>query len=123
MASMNLKVTSEHLDGRAHLIALEGEADLYTAPELKRELQDVIDQGADSVIVDLTETTFIDSTTLGVLIGGVKRLRPKGGSVSLICTDPNIRKIFEITLLDRVFPIYETRSEAMQQLDRASEPS
>ena len=52
--------------------------------------------------------------TLGVLVGGVKRLRPAGGSLALVCTDENITKIFEITGLDRVFPIHESRSEALE---------
>jgi anti-sigma B factor antagonist len=69
-----------------------------------------------NVIVDFSDTTFIDSTTLGVLVGGVKRLRPNGGQLSLVCSDRNITKIFEITGLDKVFPIYETRNEAVEQI-------
>jgi anti-sigma B factor antagonist len=73
----------------------------------------VIEQGASEVVVDLTDTTFIDSTTLGVLVGGVKRLRPNGGRLSIVCSDRNITKIFEITGLNRVFPIYADRTEAL----------
>ena len=65
------------------------------------------------VVVDFTETTFIDSTTLGVLVGGVKRLRPNGGQLSLVCSDRNIAKIFEITGLNKVFDIYSPRDEAV----------
>ena len=64
------------------------------------------------MIVDFSDTTFIDSTTLGVLVGGVKRLRTNDGQLSLVCSDRNITKIFEITGLDRVFTIYGTRDEA-----------
>src|SRR5207244_245871 len=78
--------------------------------------------GARQVIVDFSQTTFIDSTTLGVLVGGVKRLRPNGGELLLVCSDRNITKIFEITGLDRVFSIYPTRVEAVEQLD-GSKPS
>ena len=74
----------------------------------------MIGQGAKEVVVDLSDTTFIDSTTLGVLVGGVKRLRPNGGQLSLVCSDRNITKIFEITGLDKVFPIYATRDEAVE---------
>jgi len=73
----------------------------------------VIDQGGKDVIVDLTSTTFIDSTTLGVLVGGVKRLRTNEGQLALVCSDRNITKIFEITGLDRVFTIHETRDAAL----------
>jgi anti-sigma B factor antagonist len=73
----------------------------------------VISQGGNNVIVDFRDTTFIDSTTLGVLVGGVKRLRSNDGQLSLVCSDRNITKIFEITGLDRVFTIYATRAEAV----------
>lgn len=107
------RVDTERIDDRTAVIAVAGEVDLYTAPELKRELVEVIDQGVRKVVVDLSEATFIDSTTLGVLLSGVKRLRPVGGELAVVCTDRNIRKIFEITLLDRVFSIHESRVEAL----------
>ena len=110
---MNFDIKTEQLDGDGHVIALSGEVDLYTAPEFKQQLLEVIGQGATHVVVDLSDTTFIDSTTLGVLLSGVKRLRPVGGELAVVCTDRNIRKIFEITLLDRVFSIHEDRDEAL----------
>ena len=76
----------------------------------------MIEDGKKRLVVDLSKATFIDSTTLGVLVGGVKRLRPTGGSLSLVCTDQNISKIFEITGLDRVFPIYASREEALRSV-------
>jgi anti-sigma B factor antagonist len=110
---MNFGIKSEKVDGDRAVIALTGEVDLYTAPELKHELIRLIDGGATTVVVDLTDTTFIDSTTLGVLVSGLKRVRPKGGAVPLVIRDRNIRKVFEITGLDRVFPIHEERSAAL----------
>ena len=95
------------------VISLAGEVDLYTAPEFKQQLLDVIGEGGKDVVVDFSDTTFIDSTTLGVLVGGVKRLRAQDGRLSLVCSDRNITKIFEITGLDRVFTIYLTRDEAL----------
>ncbi|MEX0674709.1 MAG: STAS domain-containing protein [Gaiellaceae bacterium] len=116
---MNFDITTEQLGEGRHVISLSGEVDLYTAPEFKQQLLEVISQGAETVIVDLTNTTFIDSTTLGVLVGGVKRLRPNGGQLSLVCSDRNITKIFEITGLDRVFTIHETREEAVEAISEA----
>ncbi len=113
---MNFDVKTEKLSDDQFVISLAGEVDLYTAPEFKQQLLEVIDQGGRDVIVDLSDTTFIDSTTLGVLVGGVKRLRPTGGSLALVCTDPNIIKIFEITGLDRVFPIHASRDDALSAL-------
>ena len=117
---MNFDIKTEQLEGDVHVISLAGEVDLYTAPEFKAQLLDVIGRGAKHVIVDFTDTTFIDSTTLGVLVGGVKRLRTNDGELSLVCSDRNIAKIFEITGLDRVFSIYPTRTEATEQIAAAS---
>src|SRR5438128_6953648 len=117
---MNFDIHTEQLGDGAYIISLSGEVDLYTAPDFKQQLLQVIGDGAKQVIVDFSETTFIDSTTLGVLVGGVKRLRPNGGQLSLVCSDRNITKIFEITGLDRVFTIYPTRVEAVEQLDLTS---
>jgi anti-sigma B factor antagonist len=119
---MNFDIKTEKLGDAAYLILLAGEVDLYTAPEFKQQLLDVIAQGGRNVIVDFSDTTFIDSTTLGVLVGGVKRLRTNDGQLSLVCSDRNITKIFEITGLDRVFTIYPTRDEAVGQL-QASGPA
>ena len=114
---MNFDIKTEQLGDGAYVISLAGEVDLYTAPEFKQQLLEVIDQGGRDVVVDLSDTTFIDSTTLGVLVGGVKRLRPNGGQLALVCNDRNITKIFEITGLDRVFPIHSSRADALTALD------
>jgi anti-sigma B factor antagonist len=110
---MNFDVNTEKLSDGQYVISLSGEVDLYTAPEFKQQLLEVIEQGGRDVIVDLSNTTFIDSTTLGVLVGGVKRLRTNEGQLSLVCSDRNITKIFEITGLDRVFTIHPTREAAV----------
>ena len=114
---MNFDIKTEQLSDDSYVISLAGEVDLYTAPEFKQQLLEVIAQGGKQVIVDFSNTTFIDSTTLGVLVGGVKRLRTNDGQLSLVCSDRNITKIFEITGLDRVFAIYGTRDEAVSKLD------
>ena len=120
---MNFDMKTEQLSGDAYVVSLSGEVDLYTAPEFKQQLLDVVGKGGKHVIVDFTDTTFIDSTTLGVLVGGVKRLRQNDGSLTLVCSDRNITKIFEITGLDRVFPIYATRDDAISELVGVSQPS
>jgi anti-sigma B factor antagonist len=110
---VSFDVQKEKVDDSTYVIALSGEVDLYTAPEFKQQLLEVISEGGKDVVVDFSGTTFIDSTTLGVLVGGVKRLRAQDGRLSLVCSDRNITKIFEITGLDRVFTIYPTRDEAL----------
>jgi len=99
-----------------HFIETSGELDLYSAPELKRRLSAAIDEGNGTLVVDLTQATFVDSTTLGVLVGAKKRLAPEGGSVSVVCPQNEVRRLFEVTGINRVFEIYETREEALAAL-------
>jgi anti-sigma B factor antagonist len=119
---MNFDIQTDKLSDDSYVISLAGEVDLYTAPEFKQQLLEVIGQGGKNVVVDFSNTTFIDSTTLGVLVGGVKRLRTNDGQLSLVCSDRNITKIFEITGLDRVFAIYGTRDEAVSKLNGGANP-
>jgi anti-sigma B factor antagonist len=106
-------VNVQELSDDMSLIEVHGQADLHTASDLRSAITGAIDSGAAHLVVDLSEATFIDSMTLGVLLGAVKRLRPMGGSVSVVCTDPHIRRIFEITLLDRIFTLYPDRKSAV----------
>lgn len=103
-------------DGR-HVVAVRGEIDLFTAPEMKTALLGLIDGGATRVAVDLSETTFLDSTALGVLIGAMKRLRARDGLLTIVNTDVNIARTFEITGLDQIFSIAATREEALAMLE------
>ena len=116
---MNFNIEDQAVDDSTHVIELSGEVDLYTAPEFKERMVELIESGKKQIVVDLSKATFIDSTTLGVLVGGVKRLRPAGGSLALVCTDDNITKIFEITGLDRVFPIHASRDDALAAVAEA----
>ncbi len=119
---MDFRIAEQEIDGRTHLIELGGEVDLYTAPAFKEHMTGAIEAGKQQVVVDLSEATFIDSTTLGVLVGGEKRLRGGGGSIALVCPDAGIRKIFEITGLDRVFGIHDSRHAALADIG-ADEPA
>lgn len=117
---MNFSVSTDLVDDGIAIIDLKGEVDLYTAPEFKQHLLKQIDSGVLQIVVDFSDTTFIDSTTLGVLVGGVKRLRPVGGQLVLVCSDRNILKIFEITGLHRVFDIHSTREDALEAVRAAA---
>ena len=112
-------LSEESLGEGRHVVAVRGEIDLFTAPELKKTLADAIENGAIRVVVDLSETSFLDSTALGVLIGAVKRLRSRDGQLVIVNTDANIAKTFEITGLDQIFTILESRDSAVSALDGA----
>ena len=107
---------TENVSDDGYVISLFGEADLYAAPELKDHLLRAIAQKGTRIVVDMGDVTFIDSTSLSVLVQGERRMRPSGGRIALVCTDPNVVKVFRITGLDRVFPMYASRAEAVDAL-------
>ena len=90
------------------IIELEGEVDVYTAPQLKQQMISLLESGANELVVDLTKVDYLDSTALGVLIGGLKRMRERDGNMVLVCPSPRIRRVFEITGLDKIFDMYNT---------------
>jgi len=102
------------------LLVVHGDVDLHGAPELRERLRAASSDGASAVVVDLAETSLLDSTALGVLLGATKELRDHDGDLQLVVSRPEIRRIFEITLLDQVFALHETRAEALAAVDGAS---
>ena len=121
--SPEFAITEHPIDEERHVLAVRGEIDLFTAPELKQVLAESIEAGRVRIIVDLTDTTFLDSTALGVLIGAVKRLRSRDGALAIVNIDDNISKTFEITGLDQIFTIVPTRDEAIDAVDPARDAS
>jgi anti-sigma B factor antagonist len=101
----------ERVEAGVPILTVAGEIDVATAPQLRESLHGVIAQGHATVVLDLLGVTFLDSTALGVLVGALKRCRELGGELHIVVTDARIRKIFEITGLNKVFPIVETLSE------------
>lgn len=110
---MELDISTETA-GATCTISLKGEVDVYTSPRLKQELADVVDGGCRQVIVDLEGLSFIDSSGLGVLVSGLRRVKEHDGTLRLVCTKDGILKIFRITGLDKVFPVFETVDEARE---------
>jgi anti-sigma B factor antagonist len=95
------------------VLSVRGEVDVYTAPRLREKLVELVSQGHHQVVVDLESVDFLDSTGLGVLVGGLKRLRSHEGDLTLVCTQHRILKVFEITGLTKVFSIHDTVDAAV----------
>ena len=91
--------------GRTLTIRAGGELDMYAAPTLRDALADALEAGAPRVLVHLAEVTFVDSTTIGVLVAASRELRDAGGTLCLHSTNRNVLRTFEITGLDRQMPI------------------
>lgn len=95
------------------LFVVYGEVDLHVAPELRDRLGNAVDEGAEYIVLDLTRVTFIDSMALGVLLRTHKQFRSRNGELRLVVPSSDLRRIFEITLLDQVFTLNATRHEAL----------
>ena len=95
------------------VVEVSGEIDVYTAPRLREALVSLVDAGDYRLIVDMEGVEFLDSTGLGVLVGGLKRVRAHDGSIDLVCTQGRILRIFRITGLSKVFNIYDSVDEAL----------
>jgi anti-sigma B factor antagonist len=104
---VDLKLAHYNKDG-IEVVDVEGEIDVYTAPRLRELLIDLVNKNNYQLVVNMEKVEFLDSTGLGVLVGGLKRVRAHDGSLDLVCTQERILKIFRITGLTKVFGIHET---------------
>lgn len=110
---MDLKLEHYTKDG-LDILDVGGEIDVYSAPNLRESLINLVNDGKHHIVVNMEEVDFLDSTGLGVLVGGLKRVRAQDGSLGLVCDKERILKIFRITGLTKVFAIYTSVDEAVQ---------
>ena len=109
---MDLSITrADH--GDQTVVHLGGEIDVYTAPKLRDQISELVNAGKTNLIIDLEAVDFLDSTGLGVLVGGLKKVRAQDGSMSLICAQDRLLKIFRITGLAKVFTIHADEASAL----------
>jgi anti-sigma B factor antagonist len=99
--------------GNATVLTLRGEIDVYTAPRLRQAIVDVVDGGAQHVVLDMEKVDFLDSTGLGVMVEGLKRISGRAGTLSVVATQDKILKIFDITGLNKAFGMFGSVEEAV----------
>lgn len=102
---MELEVSTRNINDYT-VIKLRGEVDIYTAPSLRETIVDCVEKGRFKIAVDLDDVDFLDSTGLGVLVGGLKRVKPHEGELGIICNQDKILRIFKITGLTKIFTMY-----------------
>ncbi len=100
-------------EGAWTVLDVGGEVDLSTAPALRQEVDSLIEDGVRDLIVDLERVSFMDSSGLGVLVAGHKRMSEVGGRVALVSREGPTMKILTITGLDRVFSIHPSVADAV----------
>ena len=111
--SMNLKISSRGLNDGMQALDLEGEVDVYTAPMLRQAIVEQVEKGTKDLLINLNRVEYLDSTGLGILIGGVKRLKEQGGSLRLVGPSARITRIFDITGLNKIFDVYADEQAAL----------
>ena len=111
--AIEFRIDDEPVDDTTHVVSVTGEIDLFTAPEFKQRISEPIDAGRTRIVIDLSAVTFIDSSSLGVLIGDHKRLKLRGGGLVIVCNDRAIVNTFKITGLDGVFEIVPHREDVV----------
>jgi anti-sigma B factor antagonist len=111
-----LEVREDRDGGGVMTLTIEGELDLATAPRVREPLERAIESGTRRIVVDMLSCGFIDSTGLGVLLHAAKRLEEDGGAMALVCVDDQIKRLLELTMIDRTIPVFENREKALAEI-------
>ncbi len=106
-------VVESRLEGPWTVVDVQGEVDMFTAPKLRERIVEAVDQGRYKIIVNLQGVSFMDSTGLGTLVGGLKRVKEHDGALALVCSSRPVLTVLSITGLNNVFPIHETVEQAV----------
>jgi anti-sigma B factor antagonist len=95
------------------MVDVEGQLVVTNRQDFKQAILDEVELGARTIVVDFTQSGYIDSSGLGALVSLSKRVRDAGGDVRLTGLNEDLRRLFELTRLDQLFPLYATRADAL----------
>ena len=102
------------------VVAVEGDLDINTSPDLRDKFEELIGQGENQYVIDLAGVPFMDSSGIAALVSLYKRVRIGAGDVKLCSIQAEVLKIFELTRLNRVFQIFDSRADAVATAAPAS---
>jgi anti-sigma B factor antagonist len=120
MGVMGLKVATHQVGEHTGVVDLQGEVDIYTAPQVKEAINLLLGNGCHQLVINLHRTNYFDSTGLGMLVGTLRRARERGGSVRLVSPTGSVRRLLEITRLTYSFPIDPSEEEACAHFTEVS---
>lgn len=119
-AEPRFRIRERDIDGRTSVVSVDGEIHVSTAPEFSERLNAAIEAGRTALVLDLSDVAFIDSTGLSVLLNGLRRVTRAGGRMALVCSNPTVLRLFEITRLDSTFDIYPGLEPALTLVQAAA---
>ena len=114
----HFELSEEDSASGTHVINVRGEIHVQTAPRFSLRLSEAIDNGNTSIVLDLTAVEFIDSTGLSMLLSGLRRVTAAQGRLALVCANPTVLRLFQITSLDETFDIFPSRAQAFAHVQR-----
>jgi anti-sigma B factor antagonist len=116
----HFELSEESSDAGAHIIRVSGEIHLTTAPQFSERLTRAIESGKTAVVLDMSGVEFIDSTGLSVLLNGLRLVTQLRGGLALVCANPTVLRLFQITNLDETFDIFDDRAKAIAHVTHAA---
>jgi anti-sigma B factor antagonist len=119
-AEPRFRIQEHVIDERTTVVAVEGEIHVSTAPEFSAMLSATVDGGRTSLVLDLTGVMFIDSTGLSVLLNALRQVTHLGGQMAVVCSNPTVLRLFEITRLDTTFDIHAELGPALAAVQAAA---
>jgi len=113
---VKLEIDVRESPGQVYTVDLAGEVDIYSSSRITDAITELIDRERYNIVINCEKVRYIDSTGLGALIGGVRRVREHGGAINVVCTDPHIYSIFDVTGLVKVFGMFDDEQRATEAL-------
>ena len=110
------ETSSAEVDG-VRVIAVRGELDLSTAPDLEGPLDAAVDGNGSAVLIDLAECEFIDSTGIALIVRGWQKLEGNGsGRLAICCPNAQVQRVLDVSGLDQSIPVHPSRDEGVAAL-------
>jgi anti-sigma B factor antagonist len=116
----HFELSEEDSASGTHVINVSGEIHVQTAPRFAQRLSEAIDKGNTTIVLDLSAVEFIDSTGLSVLLSGLRQVVAAQGRMALVCANPTVLRLFQITSLDETFDIFPGRVQAFAHVQRGA---
>jgi anti-sigma B factor antagonist len=119
----HFELDDERSEAGVHIVNVSGEIHVSTAPSFRERLNEIIESGGSMLVLDLSAVEFIDSTGLSVLLNGLRLVSQRHGRLALVCTNPTVMRLFQITSLDATFDIFGGRTAAIAHVTQPADDS